>query len=107
MTPNELPMEELLTTLAEESAELAQASLKLRRCLTQINPTPKSYETCIDNIPELSEYFLYANDDMFFADSVQPSDFFDKTGKPIVNLRYRDWLEPTNTHMQNILYSLF
>ena len=52
MTPNELPMEELLTTLAEESAELAQASLKLRRCLTQINPTPKSYEICIDNILE-------------------------------------------------------
>lgn len=52
MTPNELPMEELLTALAEESAELAQASLKLRRCLTQINPTPKSYETCINNILE-------------------------------------------------------
>ena len=52
MTPNELPIEELLTTLAEESAELAQASLKLRRCLTQINPTPKTYETCIHNVIE-------------------------------------------------------
>ena len=73
-------------------------------CLPCFNSN--AIETCIDNIPELSEYFLYANDDMFFADSVQPSDFFDKTGKPIVNLRYRDWLEPTNTHMQNILYTI-
>lgn len=52
MLPNELPKEELLTTLAEESAELAQASLKLRRCLTQINPTPKTYETCIHHVME-------------------------------------------------------
>lgn len=52
MRPNELPKEELLTTLAEESAELAQASLKLRRCLTQINPTPKSYETCVNHVME-------------------------------------------------------
>lgn len=52
MRPNELPKEELLTTLAEESAELAQASLKLRRCLTQINPTSKSYETCVNHVME-------------------------------------------------------
>lgn len=52
MRPNELPKEELLTTLAEESAELAQASLKLRRCLTQINPTPKSHETCVNHVME-------------------------------------------------------
>lgn len=73
-------------------------------CLPCFNSN--AIETCIDNIPELSEYFLYANDDMFFSDSVSLSDFFDKTGKPIVNLRFRDWLEPTNTHMQNVLYTI-
>ena len=32
--------EELLCQLAEEAAELAQAALKLRRCITGKNPTP-------------------------------------------------------------------
>ena len=35
-----IPQDELLTQLAEESAELSQAALKLRRALTGINPTP-------------------------------------------------------------------
>ncbi len=34
-------------------------------------------EHCIVNIPELSENFLYANDDMFFNDYVEPEFFFD------------------------------
>lgn len=40
-------------------------------------------EHCIKNIPNLSEKFLYANDDMFFAKSVNPDFFFDKNGSPI------------------------
>lgn len=32
--------EELLCQLAEEASELAQAALKLRRCITGKNPTP-------------------------------------------------------------------
>ena len=40
-------------------------------------------------IPGLSEYFLYANDDMFFNREVEPGDFFDKTGRPIVRLNRR------------------
>lgn len=35
-----LPEDELLCQLAEEAAELAQAALKLRRCITGKNPTP-------------------------------------------------------------------
>jgi len=40
-------------------------------------------------IPGLSEYFLYANDDMFFGKPVEPSFFFDKNGNPIVIMKER------------------
>lgn len=35
-----IPLEELLCQLAEEAAELSQAALKMRRTLTNMNPTP-------------------------------------------------------------------
>lgn len=44
-------------------------------------------EWCIDNIPGLSEHFLYANDDVFIAQEVYPDFFFDSEGHPIVRLR--------------------
>ena len=40
-------------------------------------------------IPDLSEHFLYANDDMFFNRPVGPADFFEKDGYPIVRLNRR------------------
>ena len=39
-------------------------------------------EYAIPNIPDLSEHFIYANDDMMFANPVKKEDFF-KNGKPI------------------------
>lgn len=41
-------------------------------------------ESCMANIPGLSEYFLLANDDMFFGQPIGPDYFFDDTGRPIV-----------------------
>ena len=38
-------------------------------------------ETCLANIPNLSEYFLLSNDDMFFNKPVTPDYFFDKKGR--------------------------
>lgn len=38
-------------------------------------------------IPDLSERFLYANDDMFFNANVTPDFFFNKEGFPIVRLQ--------------------
>lgn len=35
-----MPLEEIMTQLAEEAAELAQAALKYRRTLSNANPTP-------------------------------------------------------------------
>ncbi len=36
----DLPEDELLAGLAEEASELAQAALKMRRCIDKTNPTP-------------------------------------------------------------------
>lgn len=47
-----LPETELLTQLAEEAAELAQAALKLRRALDGTNPTPKSVSECREALRE-------------------------------------------------------
>ena len=44
-------------------------------------------ESCIHNIPNLSELFLCANDDTFFADYVTPEFFFKKDGYPICRLK--------------------
>ncbi|MDR1553655.1 MAG: Stealth CR1 domain-containing protein [Prevotellaceae bacterium] len=38
-------------------------------------------------IPNLSEYFLYANDDMFINADISPSFFFEKDGLPVVRLQ--------------------
>jgi hypothetical protein len=40
-------------------------------------------ESCLDNIPGLSEHFLYANDDVMFGRYHKPDDFFDASGNPI------------------------
>ena len=63
-------------------------------------------EMCLDKIPGLSEHFLYANDDMFFASPVKPEDFFNEKGEPIVKLRITDWEDYLNAYMQNILYTI-
>ena len=73
-------------------------------CLPCFNSA--AIEACIDNIPDLSEYFLYANDDMFFASPVGPDYFFDKNNNPIVNLRPRQWELAKNLYMQRILYTI-
>ncbi len=44
-------------------------------------------EYFIHHIPGLSEYFLYANDDMFVNDTLMP-DFFFKDGKPIIRMMF-------------------
>ena len=43
---------EVLTQLAEEAAELAQAALKLRRTLVKVNPTPMDVGKAMANLYE-------------------------------------------------------
>lgn len=47
------------------------------------NFNSNAIEHCIKNIPNLSEKFLYANDDMLITKPVLPEFFFDKQGYPI------------------------
>lgn len=44
-------------------------------------------EAHLPYIKNLSEYFLYANDDCFVNDYLEPSYFFTSDGKPIVNVK--------------------
>ena len=48
----QLPQEELLTQLAEECNELAQAALKMRRCMDGRNPTPVRLSEAVANLQE-------------------------------------------------------
>ena len=69
----------------------------------------EAIETCIANIPGLSEYFLYANDDCFIGKPVFPDYFFDKNGKPIVRLLKQRWKKEKiaeKLYMRSILYSM-
>ena len=55
----DLPRDEILSQLAEEATELAQAALKLRRVLDGTNPTPVSEaEAGAALIEELSDVAL-------------------------------------------------
>lgn len=48
-------------------------------------------ESCIPNIPDLSEHFLLANDDTFFDKPTSPDYFFNTDGNPIVRLIKHSW----------------
>jgi len=64
---------------------------------------------CIDNIKELSEYYLLGNDDTFFSGPVQPDYFFDENNNPYVNLRPRKKEinnDLNNTYEQSLQYSI-
>ena len=47
-----IPLDELLAQLAEEASELAQAALKLRRTLSNKNPTPTTRRQAEDGLLE-------------------------------------------------------
>lgn len=44
-------------------------------------------EACIVNIPNLSDRFLYSNDDMYIVKTVSEKTFFNKNGYPIVRFK--------------------
>ena len=55
------------------------------------------------NIPDLSEYFLYANDDIFFNKTVTPNTFFGSDGLPIIRFHYRFFRKWTLFFSEKIL----
>lgn len=61
-----LSEEDILCQIAEEAAELAQAALKLRRAISQTNPTPATVGEAVDNLFEeygdtVGAFAVYAN----------------------------------------------
>ena len=70
---------------------------------SKVLPTYNSeaIETCLSEIPGLSEYFLYANDDCFINKHLKPTYFFSKNGKPIIRMVKQNW---TTENMQRSLY---
>ena len=59
-------------------------------------------EYCMHKIPDLSEYFLYANDDMFFANPVSPDFFYTNKGVPIFRFRHKVSKEPDSQYKTTI-----
>ncbi len=63
-------------------------------------------ETALHKIPGLSEYFLFANDDMFFAASVQKSFFFnEQDGTPIFRFLKRRIINKKYKHLYGYMVS--
>lgn len=69
-----------ITIIAQESILPKDANPVFNSC---------AIESCIANIPGLSEHFLLSNDDMFFNKPVNPDYFFDKDGKAKFRCIYR------------------
>lgn len=76
--------EDILCQISEEASELAQAALKLRRAITQTNPTPMTVE-------EASENFIEEYGDTVVAMTA----YFMKHG--MIDRKVRDILEQSNT----------
>lgn len=62
-------------------------------------------ERYIYKIPNLSEHFIYGNDDTFFGKEVLPEYFFSKDGAPIIRVRrFCDYPESLNKNNINSIY---
>ena len=61
----------------------------------------EALECCLHKIPNLTEHFIYANDDLFVGRKLKPSFFFDEKQRPIVRMmRARPG---NNLHWSNLL----
>lgn len=63
-------------------------------------------ENCICNIPNLSEYFIYANDDTFFVRNCNKDFFYDLDGYPICRFNYGR-KHPENTQYNQLIQNAY
>lgn len=61
-------------------------------------------ETMLHKIPGLSEYFIFSNDDMFFANPTEKSFFFDKDMKPVFRIKHK--IKPEQIEKEIYFHSL-
>ncbi len=52
-------------------------------------------EACLHRIPGLAEFFVYFNDDVFLGRPVNPSDFFDESGRSLIYLSQASFIDTT------------
>ncbi|MBR6298727.1 MAG: Stealth CR1 domain-containing protein [Candidatus Gastranaerophilales bacterium] len=71
-------------------------------CLPTFNSV--AIENCICNIKNLSEYFLYACDDMYFVNFATPDFFYTKNNYPICRFRYLR-KNPKKTQFNTLIYN--
>lgn len=90
--PIDLPPTEVLTQLAEEAAELAQASLKLRRAKDKTNPTPRSEGECLNNlVEELADVLLCC--EVFCETDHLDTDDIETNIIEVANQKYDRWCQ--------------
>ena len=69
-----------------------------------------TYNSCtiemfLHNIPDLSEYFIYGNDDMFPVGPMEKSDFFDENGLPKVRMEKMKYPIPGRGYLHHIKFN--
>lgn len=62
-------------------------------------------ETSLHKIPDLSEHFLFANDDMFFGNHVDKSFFFSDDGMPVFRFSKRKIINKKYKHLYGYMVS--
>lgn len=86
-----LPPDEILVQLAEECSEFSQASLKLRRAMNGVNPTPKTVPECWENfIEEYADVFLCIHT-LLEAMGISMDEFTEKAADA-VEMKQARWL---------------
>ena len=67
---------------------------------------PTYNSTCIEQfmwrINGLSEHFLYANDDMIPVNPIKPSDFFDESGNPKIEIRNKPFNNDSSMYAHHL-----
>lgn len=76
-----LSQSEILAQMAEELTEAAQAALKLRRALDDVNQTPKSIPECWESLEEEVGDVMNCVDALLLEDSQNYHAFMSKCGE--------------------------
>jgi NTP pyrophosphatase (non-canonical NTP hydrolase) len=100
---DELSLGEMLASLAEESAELAQAALKLRRAYDGSNPTPKSYLECLLNLEEEIGDVSNVISVLFWGDVIGDKAFF--LANPEKITRWAERIKERNEAKKETVYA--
>lgn len=86
-----LSEEDILCQIAEEADELAKAALKLRRAISQTNPTPTTVGEAVDSLIE--EYGDVVGAFAVYANKNKCEDDLSELVSDNINAKYDRWAE--------------